>query len=214
MVTTIAEPSEDFLRCVPEVSERSATVVSMSSSAADKATDETTERIRSAALSLFVERGYGNTTIDHISTAAGVGVATIYRRWPDKAAIANDLFAAAVSSMRDLMVDPVEGSNREQFGELWNRVWTWASANSESFLFVNASGDAPWLSKANVALKASVTELELATFTRLELDAAPDFVATLIIGTIGSVLSAAPDIEPAEVGERLWRALALPVDPA
>ena len=135
--------------------------------------DQTTERIRQAALGLFVERGYGNTTIDHIAAAAGVGVATMYRRWPDKAAIANELFANGVEATRGLLDDPIVGSNREQFGELWNRVWAWPSENSELFLFVGASGDAPWMSDANVKLKASVTELELATFNRLELDAPP-----------------------------------------
>ncbi|HTE04776.1 MAG TPA: TetR/AcrR family transcriptional regulator [Planctomycetota bacterium] len=41
--------------------------------------------IRDAALTLLVERGFADVTIESIAARAGVGKATVYRRWPSKA---------------------------------------------------------------------------------------------------------------------------------
>lgn len=174
--------------------------------------DETTERIRAAALRLFADRGYGNTTIEHISTAAEVGVATIYRRWEDKAAIANDLYGIGLDSMDIILAEPTPGEPRDQFIEIWNRAWTWATANREMFAFINASLGAPWLTDELSARKAAMTEAEVGTYARFELDAAPDFAAALIGGALMSVLAMEPDVSPDEVGARLWRALKLDAD--
>ena len=65
----------------------------------------------------------------------------------------------------------------------------------------------PWLTAENVARKAQVGERELATYARLRIDASPEFAQVLVGATIGSILTAQPDIEPDEVAERLWRAL-------
>ncbi|MEM9464434.1 MAG: TetR/AcrR family transcriptional regulator [Actinomycetota bacterium] len=174
--------------------------------------DETTDRIRAAALALFAERGYGNTTIEHISTAADVGVATIYRRWADKAAIANDLYGLGLDSMDVILAEPEPGEPREQFIEIWNRAWSWATANRDMFAFINASLGAPWLTPELAARKATMTEAEVGTYSRFEIDAAPDFAAALIGGALMSILAMEPDVEPDEVGARLWRALKLDAD--
>lgn len=175
-------------------------------------TDETTQRIRAAALALFADRGYGNTTIEHISTAAGVGVATIYRRWTDKAAIANDLYGIGLDSMGVILAEAEADEPREQFIEAWHRAWTWAVADREMFAFINASFGAPWLSDENRARKAEMTEAEVGTYARLQLDATPDFAAALIGGALASVLATEPDVAPDEVAARLWRALNLNAD--
>jgi len=44
----------------------------------------TREHLVSKALELFLERGYGGTTIDHITDAAGVSRATFYTYFPTK----------------------------------------------------------------------------------------------------------------------------------
>lgn len=169
--------------------------------------DATTERIRAAAVRLFAERGYGNTTIEHISTAAGVGVATIYRRWSDKAAIANELYGEGIDWLRSMLDQPHDEDPRSDFIAMWRQMWEWASSHRDQFLFINASAGAPWLSEENVACKADVAAGELGFYARLGIDAAPDFAAALIGGTMVSVLDARPDIEPGEVAERLWQAL-------
>lgn len=175
-------------------------------------TDETTTRIRAAALRLFVERSFGNTTIEHISTAAEVGVATIYRRWADKAAIANDLYAQGLDSMAAILAAPTADEPRAQFVEIWKRAHSWAVANRDLFAFINAAAGAPWLSQANVERKAEMSDAEVGMYGRLRFDAAPDFAAALIGGALGSVLAVEPDVDPDEVAARLWRALNLDAD--
>ena len=171
--------------------------------------EATTRRIRADAVRLFAQRGYGNTTIEHISTAADVGVATIYRRWPDKAGIANDLYGEGIDSMLSILAEPRRKDPQAEFAAIWRRLWEWASTNRDLFLFVNASAGAPWLSDENIARKAEVARRELDTYARLRVDASADFAAALIGGTLASVLAMEPDIDPDEVAERLWRALAL-----
>ncbi len=174
--------------------------------------EATTQRIRAAALQLFAHRGYGNTTIEHISRAANVGVATIYRRWSDKAAIANELYGEGIDSMLTILAEPHDDDPRAEFIAIWRHLWEWASTNRDLFLFVNASAGAPWLSEENVTRKAEIAEGELETYARLRVDAAPELAAALIGGTMASVLAAEPDVEPDEVAERLWRALTLESD--
>lgn len=55
----------------------------------------TDDRIVAAAAELLLERGFDKTTVDEVATRAGVGKATVYRRWPSK----DDL---AVSAMERL----------------------------------------------------------------------------------------------------------------
>ena len=50
-------------------------------------------RIRRHAVQLLLERGFDGMTVDDVAEAAGVGKATIYRRWASKELLANDAMA-------------------------------------------------------------------------------------------------------------------------
>lgn len=50
-------------------------------------------RIRRYAVQLLLERGFDGMTVDDVAEAAGVGKATIYRRWASKESLANDAMA-------------------------------------------------------------------------------------------------------------------------
>jgi AcrR family transcriptional regulator len=52
----------------------------------------TQQRILKAAAELVLEQGFKALSIDAIAERAGVGRMTIYRRWPNKAAIVMDTF--------------------------------------------------------------------------------------------------------------------------
>jgi AcrR family transcriptional regulator len=52
--------------------------------------------ILQSALALVAEIGFRALTIDAIATRAGVGKTTIYRRWPNKAAVVMDAFLVIV----------------------------------------------------------------------------------------------------------------------
>src|SRR5579875_2368200 len=59
-------------------------------------------RILDAARELFAERGLG-VTLNDIAHHAGVGVGTVYRRFPDKTKLVDDLFEQRYAQMGALM---------------------------------------------------------------------------------------------------------------
>ncbi|HZD37211.1 MAG TPA: TetR/AcrR family transcriptional regulator [Actinomycetes bacterium] len=68
------------------------------------------EAILNATLELLLEEGFTRMSIEAVGKRAGVGKATIYRRWPSKA----DLVVGAVAAMKEQpLVDPDRGSVRE-----------------------------------------------------------------------------------------------------
>ncbi|MCW2881515.1 MAG: putative TetR-family transcriptional regulator [Sphaerisporangium sp.] len=58
------------------------------------------ERIVTAALDLFTERGPG-VSMDEIAQAAGLGVGTLYRHFPDRRALVDDLATSTLKGLRD-----------------------------------------------------------------------------------------------------------------
>jgi AcrR family transcriptional regulator len=58
------------------------------------------EAIRAAILKVLGESGYAGLTMDAVASAAGVGKATIYRRWRTK----SDLVADAVAELGQLVI--------------------------------------------------------------------------------------------------------------
>lgn len=61
---------------------------------------EQKDRIIRVAWTLFLERGYGRTTMSEVATTAGMSLSTIYRLFPGK----TDLFSALVSLHRHSML--------------------------------------------------------------------------------------------------------------
>ena len=52
------------------------------------------DRIKAAAADLLLDRGYERMTVDDVAERAGVGKATVYRRWASKDELAYDALAA------------------------------------------------------------------------------------------------------------------------
>jgi AcrR family transcriptional regulator len=67
-----------------------------------------------AALELFAERGVEGVCVEAVAARAGVGKATIYRRWTSK----EDLLIAALGSLKSPMADPQGATVREDLAEL------------------------------------------------------------------------------------------------
>src|ERR1043166_4418031 len=66
-----------------------------------------------AALSLFAESGPEGLCIERVAARAGVGKATIYRRWPGK----EDLLLDAIAALRTPLPEPASGSDPEDLVE-------------------------------------------------------------------------------------------------
>ena len=77
------------------------------------------EAIRAALLRLLGEVGYGGLTMDALAQEAGVGKATIYRRWRTK----QDLIVDSIADLGALLtVPPDTGSLREDIRQFMHLV--------------------------------------------------------------------------------------------
>src|SRR4051794_35027271 len=65
------------------------------------------ERILAAAAEVFAERGL-DVSLDDIAAHAGVGVGTVYRRFPDKDDLIDALFEAKIDGAVQLASDALE----------------------------------------------------------------------------------------------------------
>jgi AcrR family transcriptional regulator len=62
------------------------------------------QRILTAAAEVFAERGL-DVSLDDIAAAAGVGVGTVYRRFPDKDALIDALFDSKIAEVEQVLHD-------------------------------------------------------------------------------------------------------------
>ena len=77
------------------------------------------EAIRAALLRLLGEVGYGGLTVDAVAEQAGVGKATIYRRWRTK----QDLILDSIAELGSVLtVPPDTGSLREDIRQVMHRI--------------------------------------------------------------------------------------------
>jgi AcrR family transcriptional regulator len=77
-----------------------------------------------AAADVLVESGYTGFTVDRVAARAGVGRATVYRRWPTKL----DLVVALLRDLRDSFVLPDAGSLEADVRALFEGVADSATA--------------------------------------------------------------------------------------
>lgn len=169
--------------------------------------DETSERIKRAALKRFVEVGFGSTTVDDIAAGAGVGVATLYRRWPDKAAIANELMVDYLSAS-EATLGPIDGGSRKsRFLTLWGRMWEQVQADPDLLLFVEAQAYAGFMTDEVAVRKAAATERWMQAMSEFGIGADPSIAASMLVGTLTATWRGGLDVDPDDLGERLWAAL-------
>jgi AcrR family transcriptional regulator len=95
----------------------------------DPATDQ---KITRAAADLMLLRGYDRTTVDDVADRAGVGKATVYRRWPSK----EDLAVAAMETLYSAeMPEPDTGSVETDLAEGYRSVLAFVNTpEGEAFL--------------------------------------------------------------------------------
>ncbi len=92
----------------------------------------TDDRITRAAAELLLQRGFDRTTVDDVAARAGVGKATVYRRWPSK----EDLAVAAMETLYSAeMPEPDTGSIRTDLAASYRAVLTFVNTpEGEAFL--------------------------------------------------------------------------------
>lgn len=96
------------------------------------------EAILSAALSLFVSRGFHGTAVPLIAKKAGVAAGTIYHYFESKEKLVNVLFRRwkGVIAQRIHTGFPHAGLPREQFRAIWMSMAAFAQENPDAFAFL------------------------------------------------------------------------------
>lgn len=89
--------------------------------------EQTEAAVLRAAVEVFVEEGYEGMSVERVATRAGVGRATIYRRWPTKA----DLVVAGLSAWAfEKIPEPRTDDARADFELLLDRIINHMAAES------------------------------------------------------------------------------------
>jgi AcrR family transcriptional regulator len=174
---------------------------------APETTDETTARIKRQALRRFVEVGYGSATVDDIAGGAGVGVATLYRRWPDKQSLANELMSEHLDDLEEVYQPVAGGTAKRRFMETWHRLWRLANDKPHLFLFGKTQAHAGFLSEEVAARKEALNESAVEVVKDLGIGAPTETAAAMILGTVTVLIQEGLPADPDDLGERLWSAL-------
>ncbi|MCW2850156.1 MAG: transcriptional regulator, TetR family [Marmoricola sp.] len=107
-------------------------------------------RILAAASALILLRGFDSMTVDEVATSAGVGKATVYRRWARK----EDLAVAAMEQLyRSEMPTPDTGSIREDLRQ----------AYASALTFINSATGTDYV---RTTIKESMRDDRIATLYR------------------------------------------------
>jgi AcrR family transcriptional regulator len=125
--------------------------------------DDKRRRILDAALQVFAARGYEGTSVPDVADAAGVGTGTLYHYFRDKEALVNEVYrdaklrlgAALLDGLPDLDVYRFDQAER-WFGELWQRLATFATAEPEAFRFLEMQDHVPYLDAKSREVELSV----------------------------------------------------------
>ena len=96
------------------------------------------QAIIEATIELLVEAGYGSLTMEAVRTRAGVGKATIYRRWRSKEELVRD----AIVFLHDEFDTPDTGSLRGDYAALATAVRASASRGGATTLMPRLLGEA------------------------------------------------------------------------
>jgi len=83
-------------------------------------TFSTADKICEAALTLFSQQGFFNTSVHHIQQEAQVSIGSIYHHFGSKEAIANKLYAKILDQMNDAFVDII--SQHESFQDKYFHI--------------------------------------------------------------------------------------------
>lgn len=126
-----------------------------------RASGDKREAITTAALELFVERGFFGTAVPEIAERAGVGAGTIYRYFESKEALVNAIYREQKLLFGQVALDnfPSAAPMREQFRLLWARMARFAIEHPSSFVFLELHHHAPYLDGESRAVEQRMTEL-------------------------------------------------------
>jgi TetR/AcrR family transcriptional regulator, repressor of fatR-cypB operon len=169
------------------------------------------EAIVSAALELFVERGFYGTAVPEIAERAGVGAGTIYRYFESKEALVNAIYREQkmLFGQEALASFPSTAPMREQFRLLWMRMAKYAIERPSSFMFLELHHHAPYLDAESRAVEQRMTglfsDVVMRAQARKELkEGDPRVLMGLVMGGFIGVIRGCVDVDR-RLGDADWK---------
>jgi AcrR family transcriptional regulator len=159
------------------------------------------EAIMTAALDLFVERGFFGTAVPEIADKAQVGAGTIYRYFESKEALVNALYRQEkMRFAQQVIEDFPTGNAREQFRTLWMRMAKFSVENTKSFVFLELHHHARYLDAESQAVERRMLELftnvVIAAQARGELKAGvPRLLMGIVMGAFVGVIRSCVEVD-------------------
>jgi AcrR family transcriptional regulator len=153
--------------------------------------DRAHQAILTAARQLLIEKGFAGMRLEHVAARAGVGKATIYRRWASKEALAQDLLAelaaphialADTGNTRDellaAVINPMRAVSETDFGPVIRALLSQIASNP-------SIGD-PFRATVVAARRAEVTRVIHRGIARGDLrrDADAELATDLLVGPV------------------------------
>lgn len=184
-------------------------------------TTDTRERIVTAALELFAERGFHGTSVPDLAARAGVAAGTLYRHFEGKDALVNALYRDWKQVLLDRVFSgfPADAPFREQFHALWTRWTSFAADHPIAAAFLELHHHQDYLDGESRALEQGVEEQILAYVRTAQqaqvlADLPPPVLMALVHGAYVGLVRAARQgritLDRATVRateERLWAAV-------
>lgn len=119
------------------------------------------DAIMTAALDLFVERGFYGTAVPEVAERAQVGAGTIYRYFESKEALVNAIYRdQKLRMVAALLADfPVAAPAREQFRTIWTRMARFVDDNPKGFAFCELHHHATYLDADSIAVEQRMSDM-------------------------------------------------------
>jgi AcrR family transcriptional regulator len=113
------------------------------------------DTILRAALELFVERGFHGASVPAIAERARIAAGTMYRYFPSKEALVNELYRALKTSLLAALLSgfPFDAPPRAQFRSFFFRLWGFARNAPEAFTFLEHHHHADYLDAESQAME-------------------------------------------------------------
>lgn len=160
------------------------------------------EAIMTAALELFVERGFFGTAVPEIADRAGVGAGTIYRYFESKEALVNAIYREQKLLFAHVVLDdfPATAPTRDQFRLMWMRMAQFAIEHTSSFVFLELHHHARYLDAESRAVEQRMTQLIehviVTAQSRKELKAtSPRLLMGMVLGAFIGVIRCCVEID-------------------
>jgi AcrR family transcriptional regulator len=156
----------------------------------------TRKAVLEAALALFAERGFSGTTIPDVMAKASVGAGSLYRLFPSKEALANEVFREAKRRFSERLFAPLDPGSppRAIFETLWWRLVAFAREEPLAFRFLELQDHFAYLDGQSRQLDVSTFAPLYVGFLRLQErkmirdDLRPDAILAIVWGALVSLI--------------------------